>query len=588
MGTMDETRRVHRDNACIGRRDFLAQGLLWALMPFGPAVGQAAEANVREAGDLPFLRGVNFSGLTHEVWNLPPAEGACSYFVRDKRMNVVRLNFSWEFIQPELGAPLNAAACAAIDVQIDRISAAGGYIVLELHNYGRRTLGETTHIIGESAAVTAEHFSDVWRRIAERWRARSRVLFALMNEPHDQDTKTLVHVSNAAIAAIRRTGARQLVMVSGNDWNSMGWQRGSNNQKWMLEIQDEIDNFCFDVHHYFDDWSVGQSPNVRERPIESMEAFTEWARAHRKRGFCGEFGCYLNRRGVEACRALLKHIEANRDVFIGWAWWGAGGAWQPDYVFLLDPFARINAATNTDLDGSRLWRRPIDRPQMKLLQEFLPKSATPFNGWLMEDGLGPRLRASWRRGDYRANVVSGTWISGGRGRLIARGGPQPAEERKDGGVEFRGAVAPLKVDLALTDEDEVFAIAKLDGGTVVRNAPRTLLHTAGGRLYVAIATKAPPEATEVAQVRVERIKSLNGDAAASFTLIGATDIAGRDALTGVLYDLVVVAGPLSEDERLRIEGRLHWDAGLAHQLPKQHPYRTRPPATARASSGPSS
>ncbi|MDB5877287.1 MAG: macromolecule metabolism protein, partial [Variovorax sp.] len=390
--------------------------------------GLGTVGRIPAAETLPFLRGVNFNGLSDQPGSQAPARPAVDYYIRQKRMNVVRLNFPWEVIQPVLSGPLADASLREIDDQVDRVTAAGAYVVLELHNYGRRNADGRTHVIGETSVVTSQHFADVWTRIANRWKGNARVIFALMNEPHDQRTDVLVAVSNDAINAIRRTGATQLIMVSGNDWNSMGWAVGSQNQKLMLAIRDPADNFCFDVHHYFDDWSRGQTPNVRERPLAAMLAFTEWARANRRRGFCGEFGCHVNKRGLDACQALLQHIESNRDVFVGWAWWGAGGPWQPDYVFLLDPFASATSRTNPDPEGAKTWARPVDRPQMMVLQRFLPATATPFNGWLIEDGLAGRLMAAFRRGDFMpaknwraadAADRANTWIDSGPSSLHA-------------------------------------------------------------------------------------------------------------------------------------------------------------------------
>lgn len=52
---------------------------------------------------------------------------------------------------------------------------------------------------------------------------------------------------------------------------------------------------------------------------------TPWARAHGVRLILGEFGTTANTGGYPQApvelAALLDHIDANRDVFIGWAWW---------------------------------------------------------------------------------------------------------------------------------------------------------------------------------------------------------------------------------------------------------------------------
>jgi endoglucanase len=32
-------------------------------------------------------------------------------------------------------------------------------------------------------------------------------------------------------------------------------------------------------------------------------------------------------------------MQANSDVWIGWAWWAAGPWWAQDYIYLLEPKA---------------------------------------------------------------------------------------------------------------------------------------------------------------------------------------------------------------------------------------------------------
>lgn len=595
------------------RRKFGMLGLSAGLTLVRPTLGNADEAPAVDS--IPFLRGVNFNGLTHEPGSQAPATPAVDYYLRQKSMNVVRLCLSWEFVQPTLNAPLDPECLPVIEDQIDRIGAAGAYVILEFHNYGRRSVGGETHVIGETGMVTSAHFADVWTRMALEWKDNPKVIFSLMNEPHDQDVGVLVDVSNSAIAAIRATGARNLIMVSGTGWNSMGWQPGSDNQVRMLDIRDPLDHFCFDVHHYFDEWSQGQSPNVRDEPIASMQAFLAWAKANRRRGFCGEFGCSVNRRGLEACRALLRLIEDNRDVFYGWAWWGAGGPWQPDYVFLLDPFASVTSPVNPDPEGSITWENPVDRPQMKLLQEFLP-AATPFNGWLIEDALGDSLEALYRHGDFQPSTSA--WIDSGPRGNDAEPGRQghPAQE-KDGGVSFAPTGTYLVSSVSSGKRSEsVYAFARMtsagaaDGRTILGAEAKggrllQLTRDGGIRLGQADETSAPT-ANEVvpadAMALVEAHFAIadaaggNGRTELAFdtqvmrrnpagpdrfrdgrSIIGARDEGGAEGLAGTLHDLAIFDTILSADDNARVQGRLYWDKGMAHLLPGDHPYRIRAP-----------
>lgn len=586
-----------------------------ASIPYARAIA-ADGGPSRVSTALPFLRGVNFGGLTHEAWSQAPAPPAYDYYLRQKKMNAVRLVLTWEWIQPRMQAALDPERCRVIDEQIGRAASSGAYVILEFHNFGRRTVDGVAHIIGESAACSATDFADAWGRMAQRWGRNDRVILGLMNEPHDQSTEVLIAVSNAAIAAIRRTGATGLVMVSGNDWNSMAWSKGSDNQKWMLHIKDEANNFCFDVHHYFDDWSAGQTPNVRQDSLASMLSFTAWAKAHQMRAFCGEFGCGVNKRGLDACRDLLAHIEANKDVFIGWAWWGAGGPWQPDYVFLLDPYASVTSPTNPDPVGARTWAEPVDRPQMKLLQEFLPKDATPFNAWLIETHLASKIGALYRKGDYREAsktcFVGGSgcvaeWLDSGPRRISAHANPTGAPtSQRDGSVRFAARAQFLAMALQPADRIEaVYATAKLalpgaatrralvtgtpsgnqraDGLVIDSSASRSAagegvqIFQAARRPTAATATT-PPKFDGAGSNSIASLDWIEGRPRLGQTTIGAADSRGTEGLDGSVFDLLLLREGVTEDEQARIQGRLFWDLGVAHTLPPTHPYRSRAPS----------
>ena len=85
---------------------------------------------------------------------------------------------------------------------------------------------------------------------------------------------------------------------------------------------------------------------------ERVTAFTTWLRGNGYRAFLGEFAGARNQTCYDAVDDLLDHLDANRDVWLGWTWWAAG-PWWSDYMFTLAP------------DGM------TDRPQMAVLTPHL-------------------------------------------------------------------------------------------------------------------------------------------------------------------------------------------------------------------------
>jgi hypothetical protein len=406
-------------------------------------------------------------------------------------------------------------------------------------------------------------------------------------------------------------------MMCPNNWNSWAWGNDDTNQYWMLQVTDPLNHFAFDVHHYLDGFSRGQEPNVRPDPIASMQTVIAWAKKYEKKIFCGEFACYVNKRGIDACRSLLQLLETNTDVCIGWSWWGGGGNWRPWYIYLLDPFPGWWDENNTNVPESLTWANPVDRPQMKLLQEFLPGTATAFNGWLIEDHLTSNIEAIYRRGDYQAET--GIWIDAGpkaANASQATAGKRPVLAT-DGGAYFAASGHALEAAVPCGNDNEgMYAIVDLDAvtGTELRgllaaaaHGGRDLIFAQDGYLMVnrnftdfkagssTVNAKAnltlyqealKNPATAMSQnllgdgtVMNPSGYAYNGVFSAGSSIIGASETDYSRGLTGTIYDMVIytIAPDIFAGDNARIQGRLYWDNGIPHLLPVGHAYRVRPP-----------
>lgn len=327
-----------------------------------------ANTAIDMSSPVPAYRGVSLAGAEFgaDPWGngaLPgqfgidyiyPNADEVSYF-GGKKMNTLRVPFRWERLQPTLQAAFNADEWARLDGFVKTALADGMTVVLDPHNYARWHTG----VVG--AGVSNAAFADFWSRLANAYKGRpNRVVFALMNEPHDMPTEQWLSAANAAIAAIRATGAKNLVLVPGNGWtgaHSWGdsWY-GSPNAQVMLGVVDPADRYAYEVHQYLDGDSSGSSPNCVSETIgvERLTAFTAWLRSHAKHGFLGEFAGGDNATCHAAVDKMLAYLGTHRDVWSGWTWWAAG-PWWGGYMFSIEPRG----------DGS-------DAPQMGWLMPYLP------------------------------------------------------------------------------------------------------------------------------------------------------------------------------------------------------------------------
>lgn len=238
---------------------------------------------------------------------------------------------------------------------IDYAATKDASVILDMHDYGRSISGK---LIGRDPGAT-EEFAASWRTIADEVSRRPNVIFGLMNEPNKQSAEEWLEGANAATAAIRDAGAYQLVLVPGSYWDSAhGWTT-SDNATVMPGFRDPADNFVYEVHQYLDSDGSGAHTTVAPGAgAERLAAFTDWARKRGVRAVLGEVGWAANAPAQKEGRDMLCYMHRNKDVWLGWSYW-AGGPWWGDYMFSVQPE-----------DG-------VDKPQMRVLSEFVGQDAAP-------------------------------------------------------------------------------------------------------------------------------------------------------------------------------------------------------------------
>lgn len=307
--------------------------------------------------DFNALRGVNLPQLSFGENVIPgklgtnyhvPSSASVAYYT-GKGMNLIRIGFLWERLQPTLGGPLDPVYLAHLMSITNQINRHGAAVLLDVHNGGRyrgKALG--------SPQVPIRAFADLWSRLAEMF-AGGRVMFGLMNEPHDQSAADWRSAVDAAIIAIRKTGAKNAVYIMGTDWgNPVSWM--DRNAALMSGIKDS--NFVYEFHQYLDANGGGTSPVCKDaaQSVARLTDTTDWLRRTGAHGFIGEIGIGANPQCFASLNAVLSYLQANRDVWLGWAYWAGGQGWG-DYFTSLEPKGI----------GSR-----TDAPQMAVLEKFLP------------------------------------------------------------------------------------------------------------------------------------------------------------------------------------------------------------------------
>ncbi len=322
----------------------------------------------QQAGQFQYL-GVNLSGA--EFGNPDPADG--SYIIgtdgvnytypthaevdyyASEGLNVIRLPFTWERLQPVEGGALDTTQLGYIDDIVHYAATKGMSVILDPHDFGYGY----GNLIGSSGTSDAT-FAGFWGQLAAHFVDQPNVIFGLMNEPHVQSASDWVAPVNDAISAIRAAGATQEILVPGTDWTGgSSWITSGNAQVFAPQVNDPLHNMAFEIHQYSDSDGSGSSTAVVSTTIaeERLQAVTNWAAQTGNKLFLGEFGSGADPASIANLTNMLTYMQQNTNVWQGGTEWG-GGPWWGSYGFATDP---VNGVTTN---------------QVSTLAAFAPKHAT--------------------------------------------------------------------------------------------------------------------------------------------------------------------------------------------------------------------
>ena len=272
--------------------------------------------------------------------------------------NLLRVGFLWERMQPQLNGDLQPQELAHLDALVDAAATQNITILIDVHNYG--VYGG--NVIGSDQVPTSA-FADLWTRLAEHYKDKPNVAFGLMNEPNKHGAEEWTVIAQAAIDAIRKTGAQQAIFVPGSGWSGAhSWMDKNgklSNAEAFTALHDPVQNIVFEAHQYFDADSSGTHPTCvsEDAGVQGLQAFTAWLRQHHFRGFLGEFGASKDPVCLAALKKTLDYMNANNDVWFGWSYWAAA-AWFGDYMFNVYPpdpakFPQVNILKNAMMGADK-------------------------------------------------------------------------------------------------------------------------------------------------------------------------------------------------------------------------------------------
>jgi len=173
-------------------------------------------------------------------------------------------------------------------------------------------IGNTT----DPAAATTAQFQAFWHELASRYVNNPKVIFGIMNEPHDMPTQLVLQNDQAAINGIRATGAKQLIIAPGNgftgghSWNqSAGGDAPSSEYLYMLK--DPVKNTAIDIHEYLDYDYSGQHQVCNQSFPANLAYLTGWLQQHNLKAMITEFGGDNNTMCDNYLRQAVEYMAEN-------------------------------------------------------------------------------------------------------------------------------------------------------------------------------------------------------------------------------------------------------------------------------------
>jgi endoglucanase len=337
----------------------------------GAALYESVSGPQPVAAEPPSLRGTNLVGMeggfgfdqaTGPVPNTHYAVHSTQVidYLASKKMNVIRLLFSWERMQSRLLGPIPAAATGNYRSYFDDFERIVAYatnvkgmtvIIEPWQASASGGVGGPSwrgNVVG-NGVVTNAHFADFWGKLAKLHAGNARVAIGLVNEPNGMSTMTWFGAAQAAITAIRDAGFKGDIHVPGNGWSGAGsWTddaydaaatKRSNAYGWLnargpgQALLDPLGKLLVAVHTYADADAAGSTTNVVSSTVSRtrVKVVVDWARAHGLGVFVGEIGMYASAPNAAAnWKDFVAYAKESRDTLRGFAWWGCGkpGWWD--------------------------------------------------------------------------------------------------------------------------------------------------------------------------------------------------------------------------------------------------------------------
>ncbi len=219
--------------------------------------------------------------------------------------------------------------------------------MIDIHNFARWNGG----IIGQ-CGPTDDQFVALWTQLATKYAQSDKIVFELMNEPHDLDINLWAATCQKVVTAIRNAGAaNQMILLPGTNFDSAATLVSSGSADALLGITNpdgSTTNLLLDVHKYLDEDNSGTHAACTTDNVDSFQTVVDFLRGKGRQAIVSETGASSDSSCFTAFCSQNSFINANSDVFVGLVAWAAG-SFSTSYLLSLTPSKSGNTLVDNKL-----------------------------------------------------------------------------------------------------------------------------------------------------------------------------------------------------------------------------------------------
>lgn len=220
--------------------------------------------------------------------NRDPDTGQSTFeYLSERGVDIVRIPFRWERLQPRLGDELDRFELSELKSSVAAAGEVGLKVVLSLQNYGgywAKRDGPVKKLKLGTPDLSTSRLEDVWARLSTNFGDDENVIaYDLMNEPagaggigaggHDAEEREWEAITRAVVEVIRGREDEKWLMIPG--YAGIGTWTKTHPEPWI--DNDSRERYMYTAHQYFDSYQGAGTGGGKYRASyeEENENFAE-------------------------------------------------------------------------------------------------------------------------------------------------------------------------------------------------------------------------------------------------------------------------------------------------------------------------